>query len=67
MSITRMLRYLKGIITDGVYLEPSDKFQVDFYVDAYVAGMWGVEDDQDSVCVKSRRSYLIIIMRCPLP
>ena len=29
-------------------------FQVDCYVDADFAGLWNVEPDQDSVCVKFR-------------
>ena len=35
-------------------------------MDADFAGLWGSENDQDPVSVKSRTSYLIMFMGCPL-
>jgi len=35
-------------------------------VDADFAGLWGVEDSQEPVSVKSRTGYVIMLMGCPL-
>jgi hypothetical protein len=66
VAIKRILRYLQGTKTNGMFIEPSQKLQVDCYVDADFAGLWGVEDDQNPICVKSRTGYLIMFMGCPL-
>jgi hypothetical protein len=39
---------------------------VDCYVDADFAGLYGVEDSQDPISVKSRTGYVILIANCPL-
>jgi hypothetical protein len=39
---------------------------LDCYVDADFAGLYGVEDDQDPVCVKSRTGYCLTLANCPL-
>ena len=41
-------------------------FALDCYADADFAGLWRQEDDQDSVCVKSRTGYLLVFGGCPL-
>ena len=66
IKIKRILRYLYGKITKGMYIKPSQNLQVDCYVEADFAGLWGVEHDQDPTCVKSRAGYLIEFMSCPL-
>ena len=66
VAIKRILRFLQGTKTKGMFIEPSQKLQVDCYVDADFAGLWGVEDDQNPICVKSRTGYLIMFMGCPL-
>jgi hypothetical protein len=35
-------------------------------VDAYFAGMWGYEDEQDPNCIKSLRGYVIFNQGCPV-
>ena len=52
--------------TKGIYIKPSQDIQVDCYVVADFAGLWGFEHDQDLTCVKSRTCYLIEFMSCPL-
>lgn len=47
-------------------LNPSNSYNVDYYVDADIGGRWGVEDDQGPICDKSRTGFLFIFMRCPL-
>ena len=66
VGIKKNLRYLQGTKDKGLILNPSNKLQVDCYVDADFAGLWNVEQDQDPLCVKSRTGYLIMFMGCPL-
>ena len=65
-EIKRILRYLQGAKDKGLILNPSETLQVDCYVDADFAGLWNVEQDQDSLYVKSRTGYIITFMGCPL-
>ena len=41
-------------------------YQLDCYVDADFAGLWGYEDDQDPICVKSRTGYVMTLADCPI-
>ena len=66
IAVKRVLRYLKGTSEKGMILKPTNDFKADCYVDADFAGLWGSEDDQDPVCVKSRTGYLLTFMGCPL-
>ena len=46
---------------------PNNNYQVDCYVDADFAALYGSEHDQDPICVKPRTGYLITFMLgCPL-
>jgi hypothetical protein len=42
------------------------KSHEDAIVDADFAGLYGVEDDQDPMCVKSRTGYCLTLANCPL-
>ena len=44
----------------------SEDLTLDCYLDADFAGLYGVEDDQDPVCVKSRTGYCVTLDGCPL-
>ena len=44
----------------------SQEFRVDCYVDANFAGLFAVEDPQDTTSVKSQTSYVLIFARCPI-
>ena len=39
---------------------------VDFYADAYFAGLWGHEDPQDPMCDRSRNGFVVTFAYCPL-
>lgn len=43
-------------------LNPSNSYNDECYVDTNFGGLWGVEDDHDPICVKSRAGFLIIFM-----
>jgi hypothetical protein len=52
-ALKRIGRYLKGTLTKGLILNPSDDFRIDCYPDADFAGLWGRDDKQDPHCVRS--------------
>ena len=65
-AVKRIIRYLKGTRTEGMFMEPNNDLAVDCYVDADFAGLWKSEDSQDPLCVKSRSGHMITFMGCPL-
>ena len=66
VAIKKILRYLAGTKDKGIRIKPTEKLEVDCYVDADFAGLWGVENDQEPVSVKSRTGFVITFMGCPL-
>ena len=65
-AVIRICRYLKGTRQDGMIFRPTKNLTVDCYADADFAGLWGSEDHQDPVYVKSRMRYVVTIANCPL-
>jgi hypothetical protein len=67
-AVKRIARYLKGILQreDGMMFKPTTELSLDCWVDADFAGLWGYEDDQDPICVRSRTGYLMCIGDCPI-
>ena len=62
----RICKYLKGTRDKGIIFDPDPDLKLDCYVDADFAGLWGYEDDQDPVCVKSRTGYVLTLGNCPI-
>jgi Reverse transcriptase (RNA-dependent DNA polymerase) len=67
-ALERIGQYLKGTREQGLIMKPQlgAVLQIDAYVDADFAGMWGYEDKNDPTCVKSRTGYMIFIADCPV-
>ena len=65
-AIKKIVRYLQGTKTDGMILSPTQDFSVDCYVDADFAGLYPVEDKQESISVRSRTGYVLFLANCPL-
>lgn len=65
-AVKRILRYLSGTRDKGMYFQPNQSNQIDCHVDADFAGLFGVEDGQESVSVKSRTGYVIFFCGVPL-
>ena len=65
-AVKRIIRYLKGTADKGMSFSPNGKLEVDCWVDADFAGLYGAEDDQDPTSVKSRTGYIIKFMGVPL-
>ena len=66
-AILRICRYLKDIKEKGgLVINPSNRMQMDCYVDADFAGLYRYEDAQDPVCAKSRTGFVITFANCPI-
>jgi hypothetical protein len=65
-AIKQIVRYLKGTRTRGLIMRPTDALNLDCYVDADFAGLWGSEDDQDSLSARFRTGYVLTLGGCPL-
>ena len=65
-AILHICRYLQGTRNKGMTFKPDSKMQLDCYVDAYFAGLWNMENEQDPVCVKSRTGFILTLGGCPL-
>ena len=67
-AIKRIARYLQGILKkeQGLMFKPTEELTLDCYVDADFAGLWGYEDDQDPVCVRSRTGFVMTLGGCPI-
>ncbi len=66
LAIKKIIRYLAGTLDKGLIIKPSKEFSIDCYADADFAGLYGYEDSQDPVCVKSRTGYVLLLADCPL-
>jgi hypothetical protein len=65
-AVKRIARYLVETKDKGLIFTPTPHIKLDCYVDADFAGLWGYEDDQDPVCVKSRTGFVFTIADCPI-
>jgi hypothetical protein len=68
-ALERIGQYLKATGDKGLILHPKNHegwLDINCYVDADFAGLWGYEDKQDPSCVKSRTGYVIFIADCPI-
>ena len=65
-ALKRIGRYLLGTRDKGIYMLPNKTLQIDCYVDADFAGLWGYEEKDDPTCVRSRSGYLFMIGGCPI-
>jgi hypothetical protein len=68
-ALERSGQYLKGTADKGLILKSligDQRLNIDCYVDADFAGLWGYEDKQDPSCVKSRTGFVILIADCPV-
>jgi hypothetical protein len=66
VAVKRILCYLCGTHDKGIYFQPNRSNQSDCHVDAYFSGLFGVEDGQEIVSVKSRKGYVIFFCGVPL-
>jgi len=65
-AVKRICRYLAGTKDKGITFTPDLKKGLDCYVDADYAGLFGHEDDQDPISVRSRTGFVLTIFGCPV-
>jgi len=65
LALKRIGRYLIGTRTKGLIFKASNSLNIDMFVDADFAGLWGVEDPNEPASVKSRTGFVIRIGGCP--
>ena len=68
LALEQIGQYLKGTRDKGLVLRPNnvEELAIDVFVDADFAGMWGYEDKDNPVSVKSRTGFVIFIANCPV-
>ena len=65
-AVKRIVRYLVGTADKGTKFIPNLTEGLDCYVDADFAGLYGYEDEQDPVSVKSRTGFTLTLFGCPV-
>jgi hypothetical protein len=65
-ALKRIGRYLRGVLTKGLTLNPSTTLNIDCYPDADFAGLWTRDNKQDPHCAHSQTGYVICLANCPL-
>ena len=66
LALKRIGRYLIGTKNKGLILNPNEDLNIDCYVDADFAGLWGSEPPDSPISVKSRSGWLIMVGGCPV-
>ena len=62
----RIFRYLLETSDKGLIFKPEPSQGLDCWVDADFAGMYGYEDEQDPISVKSRTGFVLTLFGCPV-
>jgi hypothetical protein len=65
-AIKTIIRYLAGTKEKGTIFKRPDKLNLECYVDADFAGLFGREPPEEAVSVKSRTGYIISLGGCYL-
>ena len=65
-AVKSILRYLKGSMSKGMILRPSNQLDLVAYVDADFAGLHGQEPDHLPESARSRTGYIITLGKCPV-
>ena len=65
-AVKHIICYIKVTEDKGLIIKHSQNLQVECYINADFSGLWGVDKDQNTIFVKSRTSFIIMFMGCPL-
>jgi len=65
-AVKSIIRYLAGTINKGMILRPTSSMDINAYVDADFAGLYGQEPDDNVQAAQSRTGYVITIAKCPM-
>ena len=66
--IKRITYYLHSVFINknGLCFPKSTDLNLDFFIDTDYTGFWTYKDDQDSVCIESRTSYIVTLDGYPI-
>ena len=65
-AVKRIIRYLIDTSDKGIIFKPDITQGLDCWVDADFSGLYGYEDEQDPVSVKSRTGFVLTLFGCPI-
>jgi hypothetical protein len=65
-AIKQIGRYLVGTWDKGMILKPTTLLNINAYPDADFAGLYGYEDNNDPVWVRSSTDFVITVANCPV-
>ena len=65
-ALKRIGRYLRATRDKGLIMKNEDAPSLNCWCDADFAGLWKVEDPQNSASVKSRTGYIFTLGSCPI-
>jgi hypothetical protein len=65
-AVKTIIRYLKGTRDKGIYVNISDRLNLETYCDADFCGLFGSEDARDRNSARSRGGYIISFGGVPL-
>ena len=65
-ALKRIVRYLIETRDRGIVFKPDLTQGLDCWVDADFSGLYGYEDEQDPVSVKSRTGFVLTLFGCPI-
>ena len=66
VALKHIGRYLKGTKNQGLIMRIDSMTSLNCWCDADFAGLWKVEDSQDSASVKSRTGFIFTLGSCPI-
>ena len=64
-AVKSILRYLKGTVDKGMIIRPTTNLNIEAFVDADFAGLYGQEPDHAPEAATSRTGYVITLGGCP--
>ncbi|KAG7346276.1 reverse transcriptase RNA-dependent DNA polymerase [Nitzschia inconspicua] len=65
-ALKRIVHYLKGTLDEGLVQCLGETLNINFYVNADVAGLWPQKYKLDLTCTKSRTGFAICGANCPV-
>ena len=65
-AVKRICRYLQDTNDNGLVFNTYKKLVVGFYADADFLGLWGHENPQDPICVRSRTVFVLTFSNCTI-
>ena len=65
-AVKSILRYLRGTSDKGMIIRPTTTLDIEAFVDADFAGLYGQEPDHLPEAARSRTGYVITLGGCPV-